>query len=240
MERSRSASSSLQFFCSTAAAIVLLGALALWHRGSPVSLHVYLEEDGLFENATAVFYGLSFLVFLVLSQRRTLFSQENRGLRCSFMMLWAFGTFMLMGEEISWGQRIFGFETPEAIERTNLQGEFNLHNLPFFKFVLDGRLHLFSLLMVTVGIVFPLLVLTPWGPKTIQRFAFPVIPSNYIVLFLGALLYGKYLRPWGVATTDATEIRECLWSLGIFLFALHGLTRPWDLFRLPQASTDSR
>jgi hypothetical protein len=33
------------------------------------------------------------------------------------------------GEEISWGQRLFGFATPEAVVKHNQQQEFNLHNL---------------------------------------------------------------------------------------------------------------
>jgi hypothetical protein len=36
------------------------------------------------------------------------------------------------GEEISWGQRIFGFDTPDAWRELNLQSEFNVHNLPIF------------------------------------------------------------------------------------------------------------
>ena len=33
------------------------------------------------------------------------------------------------GEEISWGQRIFLFETPDYLREINLQDEFNLHNI---------------------------------------------------------------------------------------------------------------
>ena len=33
------------------------------------------------------------------------------------------------GEELSWGQRVFGFATPEAIVERNQQQEFNIHNL---------------------------------------------------------------------------------------------------------------
>ena len=35
-------------------------------------------------------------------------------------------------EEISWGQRIFGFQTPEGIRDINAQREFNIHNLRIF------------------------------------------------------------------------------------------------------------
>lgn len=43
-------------------------------------------------------------------------------------LLFLFGA----GEEISWGQRIFSFSTPELIAEQNMQGEANIHNLPFF------------------------------------------------------------------------------------------------------------
>ena len=36
--------------------------------------------------------------------------------------------FLVAGEEISWGQRLLGLETPEQIAASNTQGEFNLHN----------------------------------------------------------------------------------------------------------------
>ncbi len=35
----------------------------------------------------------------------------------------------LTGEEISWGQRIFGWDTPEALDEINRQGETTLHNI---------------------------------------------------------------------------------------------------------------
>ena len=37
--------------------------------------------------------------------------------------------FLCAGEEISWGQRLLGFETPQAILEHNQQQEFNIHNL---------------------------------------------------------------------------------------------------------------
>lgn len=37
--------------------------------------------------------------------------------------------FLIAMEEISWMQRIVGFETPDTMEQINWQGEFNLHNI---------------------------------------------------------------------------------------------------------------
>ncbi len=42
----------------------------------------------------------------------------------------SFGLFFVAMEEVSWGQWIFFFKTPESFEHLNRQGETNLHNLP--------------------------------------------------------------------------------------------------------------
>jgi hypothetical protein len=39
--------------------------------------------------------------------------------------------FIASGEEISWGQRVLGIETPEAVREENLQEELTLHNVSF-------------------------------------------------------------------------------------------------------------
>ena len=45
------------------------------------------------------------------------------------VLAWALLMFVFMGEEISWGQRILGFGTPEVLMEINHQQEFNLHNI---------------------------------------------------------------------------------------------------------------
>jgi len=43
----------------------------------------------------------------------------------------AVGLFLSAMEEISWGQRLFGWGTPAALEEINFQGETTLHNVNF-------------------------------------------------------------------------------------------------------------
>ncbi len=43
--------------------------------------------------------------------------------------LGALAAIVIVGEEISWGQRLLGIATPPALEEINIQGETNLHNL---------------------------------------------------------------------------------------------------------------
>ncbi len=47
-------------------------------------------------------------------------------------ILAALGLFFIAGEEISWGQHIFGFATPGFVEEVNHQGETNFHNIISF------------------------------------------------------------------------------------------------------------
>ena len=87
-----------------------------------------LVEDGLLEYATAVAYLLSsLLAFLAARRLRAL---GRRGL-ARFWFLAAAGFFLIAGEEVSWGQRILGIETPEAWAAINRQEETTLHNLSF-------------------------------------------------------------------------------------------------------------
>ena len=54
---------------------------------------------------------------------------DRRALAVLFLLV-GLGSFVVAGEEISWGQRLLGIETPEALERINHQGETNIHNIP--------------------------------------------------------------------------------------------------------------
>lgn len=85
----------------------------------------YVVEDGPIEWLT--FLGLSACSLLCM-YHSYLFRRENWTSRLApfFMIfLFIFGA----GEEISWGQRIFGFSSGEFFQSHNSQMETNLHNL---------------------------------------------------------------------------------------------------------------
>ena len=56
-----------------------------------------------------------------------------------FLWLLALALLVMFGEEISWGQRIFAFATPDWMRQANIQREFNLHNLRMFHPQLTGN-----------------------------------------------------------------------------------------------------
>ena len=54
---------------------------------------------------------------------------KDKGAARLVCLLLALAAFFAAGEELSWGQRLFGFEPPELFLEENFQQELNLHNL---------------------------------------------------------------------------------------------------------------
>ena len=108
----------------------------------PYSLALLLPDEALFEavaeDGAVEWVGAAAWMLAGLLFFRTLLS-ERGGEAGRPHRFWS-GTLALMcvlaaGEEISWGQRVFGYETPPLVAESNLQREMNFHNLTF----LDGR-----------------------------------------------------------------------------------------------------
>ena len=81
-------------------------------------------EDGWIEYLTAVYLLAAGIALFGAS-----WVESNRIPR---ILLLIGGVAMLVGagEEISWGQRIFDYATPDFLADMNRQGEFNVHNIP--------------------------------------------------------------------------------------------------------------
>ncbi|MBX9605247.1 MAG: hypothetical protein K2Y51_03440 [Gammaproteobacteria bacterium] len=111
-----------------------------------------ISEQGLVELATpvAALVGLMFGV-------RVLRHLKRSGSRDWLLGGWVLGVtlacFYLAGEELSWGQQLFHWQTPEAIDALNDQGETNLHNMSSW---LDQKPRtLLEIWVVIGGIVIP-------------------------------------------------------------------------------------
>lgn len=85
-----------------------------------------VEEDSLIEWMQ---FGclVGAIVFLVVITSRLL-QRRHVGMAALYGAV-ALGVLFLTGEEISWGQRIFGWGTPEALQEVNRQGETTVHNI---------------------------------------------------------------------------------------------------------------
>ncbi|HEY8240697.1 MAG TPA: hypothetical protein VIH35_04580 [Kiritimatiellia bacterium] len=148
----------------------------------------------------------------------------------------AFFFFVCAGEELSWGQRIFGFATPDVVKAQNEQQEFNLHNLDFEHF---HPIVVVSLFMKCFGVALPLLLLAFWrdGAPSWRRY---VAPVALVPCFLFAELsvptakaVARRLEPRvgevtaKVIKLDTAEMKEMYWGLSVMFatLAMHGAWR---------------
>lgn len=121
--------------------VFALVLIPLFYFPNYISKDLLLEltkEDSAYENASALLFLLTAIAFFILAIRptyyRTFKNKEAYPERKYFWLL-ALLFFFAFGEEISWAQRIFDFDTLDVIKENNIQQEFNLHNMKGF----DGR-----------------------------------------------------------------------------------------------------
>lgn len=108
---------------SAAAAAIML------FLADPAAFHRLTVEDGAIEwsSALLLFVGCGFLL-LALWRQALQDKGAGRWLHLAGIAGFAALFFLMAMEEISWFQRVIGFETPASMIERNWQGEFNLHN----------------------------------------------------------------------------------------------------------------
>ena len=121
-----------------------------------------VPEDHYFEIVGAfALFATSFLFLFGFKLARRFRDRIRRSLVKHLVYLGlALLFFVGAGEELSWGQRMLGFATPEAISQVNRQEEFNLHNLTVWETnpFLDAD-RLFDLFWFTFCVLIPAVAL---------------------------------------------------------------------------------
>lgn len=137
------------------------------------------EEDGLFETATAAILLVCAVMLVRMASREA--RGSGRSLIAALIGL-AIVCILLMLEEISWGQRIFGWETPEEISELNVQRETNLHNM----FVGFNQLIRLGIVLVAATMLITRAAWVRWlSPAGLS----PLVPPAPAVYFIPFALY---------------------------------------------------
>lgn len=90
------------------------------------------EEDRLIENLGAIFFLIAACLFLVAYIYSSGLGNNVWGFHTKRNVFYMFLFILFLfcfGEEISWGQRIFDWQTPESWRKMNNQMQTNIHNL---------------------------------------------------------------------------------------------------------------
>ena len=195
------------------------------------------QEDHLIENISVLAFFLSSMallaVFLSSARHDNLFLGRPTRRNIWFALL-AAAFFICAGEEISWGQRIFGWDTPDAIEELNAQGETNLHNLVFFHGSSDKNFfqlllnmnRLLSIFLLTYMFLLPLGTAFIPPLRRLTRWAGVPVPSwltglLFVIIFASYKIYLEIFPPESDKVLGAyDEIKEGNISLAVLLLAL--------------------
>ena len=185
-------------------AVTLIATVAIYFWDKEYFWGTFAAEDTLVEYGTALFLLVASVVLAAHAV-----SLGARGARVAMVLtaIYALMFFFASGEEISWGQRIFGWESGEFFQAHNKQDETNLHNL------IVGDFHLAKTLfgpILTTCILLYLVALPLLYPRVpaiarlADRLAVPV----------------PWLRHAGIALASSIVI------------ALIDVSRKWEVYEL--------
>lgn len=173
-------------------------SLIIWLRfQDPTLLENLAKEDGLFENLQAACY---FLCALQAGWAAWCFNLQKKKQPLFFSLVLSAGFILLTLEEISWGQRLFEWETNNFFSQNNYQQEYSLHNLNTFSIFLN---HSF----LVVGILGSFFSWAPesWRQKLPSNWQFIKTlwpkPQHFLYFSTMAFIYFLYIYPhdyeWG-------------------------------------------
>jgi hypothetical protein len=164
---------------------ILLSWITFFFLSDEALINITLE-DHFFEWTGALFLLASSILFCIAFIKSTdgndvfLFKTNKNYFFLVLTLLFFFG----FGEEISWGQRIFNLRTPELLMRINDQQEITIHNLKYFRGILNFN-HLFTYFWGTYCVIAPLLYKkSPVVTKFIDRINLPMVPIWLGMFFL--------------------------------------------------------
>ncbi|GAB5443170.1 MAG: hypothetical protein Fues2KO_35190 [Fuerstiella sp.] len=105
--------------------LVLVAGLVI-RVSDPPAYHTLVESEfGFIENATVALLAVMVIATIVAFRKRQFVPARWFG---PFAIMLLLGAIYFGGEESSWGQHWFGWETPESLAALNAQDETNLHN----------------------------------------------------------------------------------------------------------------
>jgi hypothetical protein len=175
------------------------------HNASSDLYYLAVQEDELLEWATFWAFAAAAVAGAVAARR-----QWRNGRRIPWFLAGvALFCFLVAMEEISWGQRIFGYRPPSYFLAENYQQELNFHNVMATNLRMLG----FKLVTLGYGVVLAILALVPAVGRILSRLAIVAPPWLLVPSFV--VSYAVFeAQPWNFTS----EWIEMMLGLG-FLFA---------------------
>lgn len=181
----------------------------------------YTGEDQFAETLQVLFYAMAFVMnILVINQ---LWKKEYKTTMFLYSVV-LLGLLFMIGEELSWGQRIFGWDTSESLRSINKQDETNIHNI----YGVGSTFKWLQMLVGAYGALFPLLLLRIDFFKRDEEFWSFVIPHYTLIpfflpLFIWRIYRNVFEAPKEIyfAVSEFNEVMELILAMGMALFMIY-------------------
>ncbi|MGZ5051539.1 MAG: tetratricopeptide repeat protein [Methylobacter sp.] len=206
--------------CSIPLIVAIFYAISALYYPNIYIISTY--EDLYGEWAQTYGFLVTFIFSLLIS------TNKNHAQRWFFVLL-AIASFYVFMEEISWGQRLIGFETPKFFHANSYQDEANVHNLltgPVDSWTKELLTYLIAIGLIFYGVVFPIALQAGFKPAlwlTKLRIAAPpprsLMPSFIIAAFLE-------IEPFSF---NEAEVAELLVAWALAFIALNSWLQSRDI-----------
>ena len=194
-------------------ALFLLAVIYYFYFLDPVNYTRLVTEDQPGEYTTFVCFEIAGGFFFLLASKNGPYFRK--------IMWGTMGVVALLiaGEEISWGQRIFGISTPEFFLKTNIQKEFNFHNISVIQGFDNKRVQGWLVLGWTIfsGVTVTKL---PSVSVWLERYGAPIIPLSLIPLF-SLVPYFSLMSKSSLIPFNTGELTELILSIAVLAWVLH-------------------
>ena len=185
-------------------------------------------EGGFIEYGTSLAFLLSAVFAFPIG--KFFIKQKNKALGYLYYLICA-GLFLVGMEEISWGQKLIGFESTEFFQNYNSQEEVTLHNLIWVNEYLDKGLMFVALIAGTSWLIYKLISKSKHNYQA--KFIIPrwFLASFFIIVFMFFYLV-EYVETWNSTIENFQESAELIFSLGGFCFILTNFFAIGELNRI--------
>ncbi len=208
----------LLFICSLPFIVAMSGFVtALFGKAA---YKWFTGEDRFAENLQIVFWVISFILSLIVVNNKSLDKNKSYAILYGILCV---GIAFIIGEEVSWGQRFFGWATPESMKIINKQDETNIHNIHG----IGTSIKWLHLVIGTYGTFMPLIVLKS---KVLQRIRphLSMLVPHYTLLpffflpFIWRMYRNFFKAPkkYYFAISEYSEVIEIIIAMAFAFFLL--------------------
>ena len=199
----------------TGLAIVIMVVSGYAQIADQELLEYLVLEDGILENLTALllFLGGVYIFYIFFKNK------NDKGFWWKiFHVIFGLTLWFGFAEEISWGQRIIGFDTPVFFQKHNKQWEVGIHNLTYEGFSVNQWI--FSIgLSIGIGIYYLFFRImnerVGWIKSLTERIEAPIPNWNQTIILMASvalILFIDHPKKW--------EIFECIFVL-VFMLTIY-------------------